>query len=350
MNWNKSDFFANFAVLYRYMPIAAFEATLDSWALKATLSYEANDPLELTPQFDSESESYTAIAYTNKPEHDSPPFICFSRLTSSPAMWGHYADSGRGVCLVFLFPIGMHAKAWRSGKSDENKVLLSYLKGIHDKGDNYFFQLRIPPLYRGNYVESLQKYYLAPIEYSEERVQSKNEFLKGNNKRAEEWSHRLVTTKAYSWHYEEEIRMVCNLPQSDKIEKGKILYSCPMDFLAGVIAGPCCCYSNGLLHQKLILAYEKAEKGGARNYFIDRVPTLFRYGFFVDRAYYHVSKFQIQVDLFPDRLTSLEAFRNMTRHLFAISDKNPIDTVALKAIFPDVAREAERGTTPEQEA
>ena len=103
----------DFIVLYKYMSYEAFVATVETWSLKASFPYEVNDPLEnviqknkhLPPEILKDS-TYGYIY----------PFFSFSRNMSSSAMWGQYADWGRGVCLVFAFPIRDDSVEWIAGE------------------------------------------------------------------------------------------------------------------------------------------------------------------------------------------------------------------------------------------
>ncbi len=301
---------SSFVVLYRYLPIEAFESTLDNWSLKATLSYEANDPLEMTPA------AYTpfgkAATCINSREHDPNPFICFSRVISSPAMWGHYADSGKGVCMVFMLPIGREmSEKW--GYKTNNFALRKLLSAAKRKGNTQGFSLKAP---NGETEQEQQEgftaSYLLPIRYTQKRVPSLTRHLENNGitddvpyrlqlPYIQQWSQDLISTKAASWQYEEEVRLICSLSHASGISQNKVLYKWPMSYLVGVVAGPRCPYSKGLIQRKLELAYDKV-KDTQPNYLRAQTKLLYEAGFVVTDAKYHWDRFEIEAQPWNDRL------------------------------------------------
>ncbi len=315
--WDESNFFANFVVLYRYMPLHAFEATLDNWALKATMSYEANDPLEMTPQDEIDTKGLPIGYYTNQPEYNAPPFICFSRVISSSAMWGHYADSGHGVCLVFLMPLGKEAESW-SNAENHSKLI----KGEKETEGEYVFELGIPEDSVDEQTSASVKHsYIAPVRYEKERVPGLKRFLNGYDtdtqmlhKRLKKWSHDLMTTKAKSWKYEEEVRMVCDPRYADEIKETKVLYSWPMRFLVGVVAGPRCVYTRDMLRKKMEFAYAKVKESKG-NYIFNAAKDIFNDSFVVSRAKLHATDYKIVAEPWFDRLKGEHVKKNVHSYM-----------------------------------
>ena len=89
-------------VLYRYMPWDAFEKTISSWSLKATLASQTNDYFEFFPAESGNTKLNNDIL---KCARENVAFFCFSRLMSCGAMWGNYADQFKGGCMAFQFSI-----------------------------------------------------------------------------------------------------------------------------------------------------------------------------------------------------------------------------------------------------
>lgn len=80
--------------LYLFMRAEYLSSVFANDALKVVLPEECNDPME-----------FTAVQSETPQEKISEPIgmLCFSADYKNSAMWGHYADSHKGVCLEFEF-------------------------------------------------------------------------------------------------------------------------------------------------------------------------------------------------------------------------------------------------------
>lgn len=79
--------------LYMYVTAEALFAIIRSGALKLSHPWKTNDITECLAQRE------TQLRYAIK-EYG---YLCFTADPTSPAMWGYYADRGKGACLVFDF-------------------------------------------------------------------------------------------------------------------------------------------------------------------------------------------------------------------------------------------------------
>lgn len=70
-------------VSYRYLPWEAFEKTLNSWSLKATIVSQTNDYFEFMPA----DTTLLFDAGKNKLERDNKALLCFSKLMSNRLLW-----------------------------------------------------------------------------------------------------------------------------------------------------------------------------------------------------------------------------------------------------------------------
>lgn len=145
-------------------------------------------------------------------------YICFSATCESPAMWGYYANRGKGFCLVFDF---------------------EYIKT-----DDGCYEV----IYKG-FSSNLNKTIIHPVKYSLERANIGEDtaalFVKGK-----EWEHEreyrvLFTSQEIMAHVEER-----------QNEKGSYNYYVKklIDNLSGIIIGANCSQSQiadiqALLHQ-----------------------------------------------------------------------------------------------------
>lgn len=181
-------------VSYRYLPWEAFEKTLNSWSLKATIASQTNDYFEFMPA----DTTLLFKAGKNKLERDNKALLCFSKLMSNCAMWGHYADQYRGVCMAFYFP------------------------------DNYG---------------------LKEVQYEQNRVDLNDDGADIN----------LMITKDISWQYEKEHRLILDVESATVVSNGMLFYRDPMQYFIGVIIGPKCPYSVGYV-RAMIKHYKKKNK------------------------------------------------------------------------------------------
>lgn len=175
-------------ILYRYMPWDAFEKSIMNWSLKATHPCHTNDLFEFMPVWASEKAEFHSIMKILREEF---VFFSFSEKMSNCAMWGHYADQFRGVCMVFYFPFTVPI---RQVEYDINRVRLEDYK---------------------------------------------------NEKEAIKLYDRILATKDESWRYESEWRLVKAAHEADDAYDDMLLYKYPMKYFIGVILGVNCSHSTG---------------------------------------------------------------------------------------------------------
>lgn len=95
--------------LYYFMPSKHLFDVLKNDEIKVSLPEECNDPLEFVSAAQTEGEE------PQKESRLDGGFISFSEKYNNSLMWSHYADSHKGVCLRFDFPIK------KKGEINENK-------------------------------------------------------------------------------------------------------------------------------------------------------------------------------------------------------------------------------------
>lgn len=181
--------------LYIYQPWEIAKKIFKYWRLKGTDPYRTNDIFEFLP---------SGTTYCEFTKHSNYQVICFSRSVSSAAMWGHYADRHKGVCLAFSFPITPHNEPlrdhWRIEKLHED-FLHNCLYDVSYKED----RVVLPPNF--------------PIEHGE-------------------IIEELITTKDKSWIFEEEMRLVCLTKYASSADdEGNIYFSDVLQYLSGIVLG-----------------------------------------------------------------------------------------------------------------
>lgn len=267
-----------FFILYKFLSLPAFDKTLESWALKASLRDNVNDPLENIPSFDN-NEVSTSVA-EGLQTWDIPPFFSFTRCMSVPAMWGHYAGNANGICMVFMFPI--------------QPVDLGQKIAIDDIA---YGNLDKTALYDCGLNEIITDTTFLPLYYTQNRVPADSVYndVSGSHK----LNHELMRTKATCWSYEHEVRMICDIKHADKIIDNMLLYSWPMRFFVGVIRGPKC-NTSILLLKKKIDYYYSLKKGDIPNYLIEKK---YLNNFIVRDSHFSKTQFSITAAPFQDDMT-----------------------------------------------
>lgn len=235
----------NLTLLYMYASEEALKSILDTWSLKASLTYDVNDPMECMPQGHPASDPVARSTREGK-----AVYLCFSRTMSSPLMWGNYAAEGKGACLAFLFPL----------VKDKKKGMI------------------LDPARSGTCTE-WKNYHWRDVKYVEKRS------IKPSSTQSN--SSDITYRKATDWSYEQEVRCFCNQMNADLAKDGMLLYQLPMQFLAGVILGPRSRYAVSYVQKKLAqgLALHMKEIGNwpVAN---DIIPWLL-----CSNACYHLSKY-----------------------------------------------------------
>ena len=162
----------------------------------------------------------------------APCTICLSARMSSPVMWGHYAEQGKGVCLVFDIPL-------RSIKVNLKQQL------IHD--DKY-------KVYRCQSRED-KSFCLNEVVYTDERLMLNKvrDYLQSKTQRINIF-FKFFATKSTDWSYEKEFRVQVN--ENDlHAENGLLFTNILKEYLTGIILGHQCTYSYTFLPRRLHLPY-----------------------------------------------------------------------------------------------
>lgn len=206
-------------ILYKYMPWEAFEKTIENWSLKATYPTKTNDPLEFIAQDDDDIDF---VEYFRAPSTPLPYFHSFSSKVTDVAMWGRYADSARGVCLAFGFPLDEKNEVWNEKRSVFYKTFSELI----------FFK----------------------VKYSDERVKFK--FDIHNIEEKAKLLSEVLSTKAKCWSDECEFRFIDQLKDADYVAGGNVYYKKYMQYLCGVILGERCLYNVEYV-KKLFGQYRK---------------------------------------------------------------------------------------------
>lgn len=146
-------------IVYHFISSEFALKALRDRRLKITRLNELNDLHELciADLFDRDTEH--ALEVFKDSVNTQYGIICFSAIYHDPVLWSHYADSHRGVALVFDIP-------------DHKAITINYQP------------------------EQYKQTISAMIKQGEYEIASLS---------------NLIATKFSSWHYEKEVRMICDL-------------------------------------------------------------------------------------------------------------------------------------------
>ncbi len=167
--------------LYHYMKAKYAVQTIETDRLKVTRLAELNDPFDLTTAIEGVPDGTTEEKIhklENLPIDTLNAFcamLCFSTTISDPALWTHYADGHSGVALAFE----------RLTRESPDQLLPDVFEVSYTDSDGRPQVLR-PSVDVGEWREMPSERKLGKALATFER-------------------------KAFSWHYEKEVRVFCLL-------------------------------------------------------------------------------------------------------------------------------------------
>lgn len=183
---------------YHFIKAEYVENFLRTGLLKVTQLGHSNDCFEFRPAFSSlevEKEWEDSICDAE------PCAICLSARMSSPVMWGHYGDKGKGVCLVFDLPIDKYVS------------------------DSFFNIYRISDI----------NLPLGEVRYENEQYVVDKIPSRGS-KVMNEMVMQLACMKAKDWEYEREYRVL--LPERELIaDHGNLFYKGLHQYCSAILLG-----------------------------------------------------------------------------------------------------------------
>lgn len=201
--------------LYQYLPWTYAEMSLSRWEMKATLPHYTNDPFEFMLSSDSDT-----MPKSCQERYNDMCLFCFSSSCTSAALWGHYGDAHKGVCLEFEFPLQGSLKEKNSGKGE---ITFAYLdvpvkhKKLYSKG----FPIVLKVQYRN------QRY-----QWVSPKVDDINTFGKRISIDCD-----FLATKDESWAFEKEYRIIDKITESSSVMDGNVFFDWPLNYLKSIYLG-----------------------------------------------------------------------------------------------------------------
>lgn len=248
-------------ILYKYISAETLESIIQDGKIKATQLSYSNDPMEFLPSFNSEEDYCTWNQTINNCE---PLVICLSSKMSSPAMWGHYTDGHKGLCLAFKFKI----EPYKDTPFDS--LELSKDHAIYSCLDTLLFK----------------------VVYSKLRTLNANDEIKNTDHRIKGVIFRCIASKSDEWTYEQEYRLLIQkINHLLTVRNGMFFYSGMHKFLTGIIIGRQCKFSDKYIATLLNNTYLKDRKKYS-NY--DNIT--------ISKAQFSLDTFSIKANNFSDSI------------------------------------------------
>lgn len=222
--------------MYKMMPFESFEKTLKYWALRASEPSNGVIPMENFPQFSGALHKEQCLLNASNSPY---VFMSFTTNVESPAMWGLYAERGRGVCLVFDFPKPVRRDASIVASFEDNRTT----KGIENEGE----------------------FVLRKIKYRNDEKRYK--FEDNNAISTAAGQEKLLLNKPNSCSFEEEYRIIKTIIDSSLFTQEGAMFRTPLEFLTAVIVGPLFPRTPEIL-RAMYKMYKKDffERNGINNY------------------------------------------------------------------------------------
>lgn len=210
--------------LYKYIHSNHLENILRTGKIKVTQLSHSNDPLEFLPAFPSQNAD-TQNAWLTPMHNYEPLVICLTTKISSPAMWGHYADSHKGICIAFEIPIEKHIETTR--------ILLE--------------------LPQSSRIYKCLGTQLLKVFYSDHRAPYFNHQIPSSSIKAKGVIARCIIAKSSEWSYEQEYRLLVD-NKTLHPDNGMLFDSELSKYISGIILGNKCNLSETYIERVLSIS------------------------------------------------------------------------------------------------
>ena len=185
--------------VYHFLPARYGIENIENRRLKIARLKDLNDPFEMLSIACSTVDERKAWQATKREAHDIMGLVCFSKNWQNPVQWSHYADKHQGLCL-----------------------------GLE-----------------------VSDHLLHAVTYSRNRPRFDSSLVAGEDKAALKFMETALNTKFSHWRYEQEMRVVVQLDQSE-VSKNLSFRDFSKDmYLAEVIVGANSAVSRSELTQAL---------------------------------------------------------------------------------------------------
>lgn len=230
--------------LFRYMTLQGLISTIKTGLLKVGQAKYFNDPFEFLPGRHPNGYCNNTV---NTLDLNKKGIICLSETPSSSAMWGHYADSHKGVCLSFHIP-----------KDDFSLI-------TNNEDILELFQAGISPsrlLLQVKY--GIKRYHYPKIVHVPNSIEEDMEI----------YAHdmELARTKSDEWQYEKEWRLILDEQHITDYQDGICLTNILTPYLSQIFLGVRC-ESTAMEVDALIKKTRKYFADNGQPYFDEKISV-----------------------------------------------------------------------------
>ena len=221
--------------LYLFMKYEFLYNMIANDEVKVILPSECNDPLEFVP--------YGGIQPMQNELHG---MICFSLDCKNSAMWGHYADKHKGVCVEFEFPKTRNIVIPNFNGDGTSHVAYGIQLNVHlTKCCIYWYDGAIPtpntPVNGEYQFEAL----LLPVRYTTKRaLPSPTDYLPISDPQTAKQLGVVIAphsyTKSEDWAYEKECRFFVRIVPDTIFHNGCYFVTSLTKYITRVIIGAKC--------------------------------------------------------------------------------------------------------------
>lgn len=267
--------------LYLFMRAEHLSSVFTNDALKVVLPEECNDPMEFT------------VAHSEKPQEkllEPIGMLCFSADYKNSAMWGHYADSHKGVCLEFEFkatafgPNPCYLLDW-----DKNSLVLSLpLRKSKEYPCEKFFDAILWPVHytdtrptRSGFAHLFEASINQPYPEDMDKIFNGPKGINYEELISDIKISEIVLTKPKHWQYEDEYRIFVYLGKDCIVRDNKFFVTGLTKYIRRIILGVNCELGDRCASMLSAIFQEKQEN-----------PTLPK----IVQAHYHEDKYEIMID------------------------------------------------------
>lgn len=254
---------ANLLSLYYFMKAEYLFSNLRQDRIKLSVPEKCNDPLEFSPRGKCAAEATEGEVSAK----DDLGFVSFSKDFSNSVMWGHYADSHKGVCLQFDIPISYVEEADGHGGRKQSEQ----------------FFLIDAPFEERQYLLSTKKegkYYalISKIKYDLFRPNETQKIVIDSSKGKDVCVRvtRPFTQKSSDWQYEQEYRLFAALSRCEYDEGNYFLHGLNKH-LKCIILGKKCSLSEAKITREITRMGERGKELKRQNILIKKAEYSSKY-------------------------------------------------------------------------
>ena len=277
----------NFLRLYYYMPVKHLWDLLGKDEIKVSLPEECNDPLEFR------SATQERLDGSRRESQLGGGFISFSEKYDNSLMWSHYADSHKGVCLRFDFPIEQQGIINRSGLLGEQ--CSHPFVSIKESDTTFTRQFSVTnPMLRESKPILIKVLYQVNRPIIRDGIIGSSFSSGGRLERLD--LSPVYYTKATEWGYEKEWRLMVTPAAAESYHDSAFFVKGLTKFLTGIFLGTRYPQRHQTTWARLLQTLKNNVHFPVQTDIINRIE--------MDKAKYHDTEYRIIMPIIQEQIQS----------------------------------------------